>query len=50
MFGTQFDYLRLKNKTVEEIHHEDGYMKEGIERTATRRIFQGIEYDHFEKK
>jgi hypothetical protein len=31
--------LRLKPKTVEEIHHEDGYMKEGIERTGTRRIF-----------
>ncbi|CAD8084670.1 unnamed protein product [Paramecium primaurelia] len=50
MFGTQFDYLKLKPRTVEEIHHEDGYVKEGIERTATRRIFLSVEYDHFEKK
>lgn len=50
MFGSKFDYLKLNVKTVQDIQHDEMYIKEGLEITGYRRIYQNVEYDNFEKR
>jgi hypothetical protein len=50
MFGSDFDYLRITAAATKFITHDPDYIKEGEERTATRRIFHDVEYDEFERR
>lgn len=50
MFGSKFDYLRLSEKTIQEVQHDEMYVREGLEMTGYRRIYQNVEYDFYEKK